>query len=280
MVTTTFSEAELLEVAKALPAAPRLLIDLGKLIRSPDVDANEITALLRRDPALVSRLIRIANSAVYARAEPVASIEEALACIGFVEVHRLVGAVAAQQLAEEKLGLYGTGGEAMRQNSLFVAVIMEELAEVAGEEPRTSYTIGLLRSIGKMALNRLASDNPATVPFATSGFKSLDEWERDSWGTTNGEVAEKILVHWRLPHETVLSIRHHYQPGVRHNPMIHLLNLAAGSAEHRDYGMPGEEPYWQFKPDNFAKAGVDVTQFQIVTEAAHRKFNRLMRATS
>ncbi len=276
MVSSAFSNEELIMVAQDLPAAPRLLVGLGQAIRNPHVSSDEITALLRQDPALVARLIRMANSAVYGRAEPAGSIEEALACIGFSEVHRLVGVVAATQLTDLPLKRYGIDGVRLRENALFGAVIMEELAELAGEEPRSCYTVGLLRSIGKMALDRLA--DPAVTPFAASGETDLDLWEQKTWGITNNQVAEQILQHWRLPHETIDAISHHYHPERRHNPIIHLLNLAAGSTEHRCCGLPGEENFWKFTPENFAKAGIDSRRFQETTERAQRVFQRLHRA--
>ena len=67
MVCPTFSDVELLQVAQQLPVAPRLLVELTQVIRNPQVDAAEITALLRQDPSLVGRLLRMANSPVYAR---------------------------------------------------------------------------------------------------------------------------------------------------------------------------------------------------------------------
>lgn len=273
---TSFSDAELLRVAEDLPAAPRLLVELGQMIRHPRVDASDVIKLLRRDAALVSRLIRMANSSVYGRAEPVGSIEEALSCIGFKEVHRLVGVVAATQLAHRPLALYGCGGERVRLNALFVAVIMEELAGLAGEDPASCYTVGLLRSIGKMALNQIAAQSPVPpTAFAASGVVELTLWEQQTWGVNNCEVAERILRHWRLPDDTVIAVRHHYHPDRRHNPIIHLLNLAAGAAEHRCHGLPGEEHYWKFQPDNFAKAGVDARKFQAANERAQRVFQRL-----
>jgi len=277
MIAPAFSETELRLVAQELPAAPRLLVEIGQLFRRPCVDVTDITALLRQDTALVARLIRMANSAVYARAEPAGSIEEAIACIGFREVHRLIGVVAAAHLADLPLKHYGLDGDRLHKNSLFVAVIMEELAEATGEDPRSCYTVGLLRSIGKMALDRLAEEAPATA-FALSGETELDVWEQKNWGTTNCEVAEQILLHWRLPQDAVVSIRHHYHPERRHNPIIHLLNLAAGSAQDRLYGLPGEEGFWQPSTENFAKAGISERHFQMASERAQRTFQRLCAA--
>jgi HD-like signal output (HDOD) protein len=279
MNATIFSDAELIEVAQGLPAAARLLVELGQLIRHPATDTRDVTVILRRDPALVSRLIRIANGTVYARAEPAASLEEAVACIGFKEVHRLVGALAAAQQAEIKLSWYATDPIRSRHNALFVALLMEQLAELAGEEPRAAYTMGLLRSIGKMVLDRMATRFVGVVEFDPGKWEALHLWEEACFGMPNTLVAEKVLSNWRMPSETTLAIRHHCQPAKRHNPMIHLLNLAAGAADHRSYGLPGEEGYWKFEPENFTKAGVDPKRFQGAAEAADRAFHRLIKAT-
>lgn len=279
MVASTFSDSELIHVAQELPAAPRLLVELGQMIRNSRTDSRDVVALLRQDPGLVARIIRMANSAAYARAEPAASLEEAVAGIGFREVHRLVGAVAATQLADQKLPLYGVDGVRLRENALFVAVNMEELAEECGEEPRSCYTVGLLRSIGKMALELLGKRDPMTQPFAASQECAIDDWEKKTWGITNCEVAERILVHWRLPHETVIAIKHHYRPSGKHNPIIHLLALAAGSAEDRCHGLPGEEPLLRITPENFTRAGLDQRTFLKASERAQRTFQRLHAAS-
>lgn len=276
MVLPAFTDKELVEVAQDLPSGPRLVVELGQVIRNPQAEAGEITALLRQDASLVARIIRMANSPFYARSEPAGSIEEALACVGFREVHRLVGAIAASQLADQKLRLYGMDGPTLRANSLFVAVIMEELAEAAGEDPRSCYTVGLLRSIGKMALEKLADEDTTATTYAASGEAGLDVWEHKNWGMTNCEVAEHILTYWRLPHETVIAIRHHYHPENMQNPVIHLLSLATAAAEDRFFGLPGEIGLWKCSPENFAKAGLTERQFQTASERAQKTFIRLM----
>jgi len=45
-----------------------------QLINSPNVESSEVVALLRQDPPLVAQIVRIANSAAYAPAEPVGSL--------------------------------------------------------------------------------------------------------------------------------------------------------------------------------------------------------------
>lgn len=275
MISFAISEGELQRVAAKLPTAPRLLVELGRLMHDSHSDADDVVALLRQDPPLVAQIIRMANSAAYAPSEPVGSLERAVAFVGFAEVHRLVGVVAAAQLADQAMRLYPIDGAHLRLNTLFVAVLMEELAKPAHETPRNCYTVGLLRTIGMMALERLAPADAGFPAFRESGETSLDVWEQKHWGITNVEAAEKILLHWRLPHETVTAIRHHYRPAGKHNPIIHLLKLAATAAADRFHGIPGEESYWQITPENFSKAGISPLDFQFACEKAQRKYEQL-----
>lgn len=274
----SYTDEDFIRIAEKLPAAPRLLVALGQAINNPQVEAEEVTELLRQDQSLVAQIIRMANSVAYSPKSPVGSLERALATVGFAEVHRLVGLVAARQLSELTTRWYPISSTKIRQNALYVAVIMEELARVAGEKPRTCYTVGLLRTIGMLALDRLARPDLAILPFGESGEPDLMTWERRFWGVSNGEAAEKILWHWKMPHETVSAIRHHYQPAGRHNPLIHLLLLAASSAHDRFWGIPGEENYLLPAAENFAKSGVEPLRFQQASEAAQRTFDRLLMA--
>lgn len=269
------SDQELIAAAQELPGAPRLLVALGELVNSPTTDAAEITEVLKQDPALAARLIRMANSAAYARSVPVSSIDGAVSCVGFTEVHRLVGALAATQLAEKPLEHYGVAGARLRHVSLFTAVLIEELARPARENPRRAYTIGLLRSVGLMALQILARKDPRIEPFNAFMGQPVDEWERSHWGLDNCEAAEIILREWRLPHEVVQAVRHHYRPEGKHNPLVHLLKLAASAAYDRYEGIPGEEGYWEVTPENFRKAGVELRHFQAAGEKAQQTFQRL-----
>jgi len=126
-----------------------------------------------------------------------------------------------------------------------------------------------------MAIEHLVSPGEGIPTFEESGEIELDVWEQKYLGITNVEVAQKILLHWRLPHETATAIRFHYRPEGRHNPQIHLLKLAATAAADRYHGIHGEEAYWRITPENFAKAGISLDTFRSACVKAQRSFDRL-----
>mgnify|MGYP003645628944 CR=1 FL=1 len=241
-------------------------------------DLRDCGTLLRRDAPLVAKVLQMANSSVYSPVERVGSLEQAISIVGLAEIYRLVGMIASNQLADQTIRLYPIEASNLRFNTLFVALLMEEMAKFSGESPRRCYVIGLLRPIGMATLEIMGRKNPTIVPFQESGAKRLDEWEQEVWGTTNVIVAEQVLKAWNLPLETVVAIRHHYAPEGMHCPIVHILHLAATAAYERGCGIEGEEGYWNPSADTLAKAGLSTTAFQMACQRASESYARMRQA--
>ena len=269
MIATPFPRSTLLHVARSMPAAPQILAQLGKLLVGMEASLDDISDLLKRDPALTARIIRIANSVAYNTGSPFASIEDALARVGFVEVYRLSGFAAIDKMVGTALVRYGVSGAQLRENSLLTALGMEALAGPAGCDPRAAYTAGLLRSIGKIALERLTRDRAYAAEITAEG--PLAEWELAFVGLTNCEAAAVILEEWRFEQTTTFAIRDHYAP-TGPEPLAYLLNLAAGAAERGGHGLPGEFGYWLHSAEKFAGAGVTVDALEEATHTALERF--------
>ena len=71
-----------LDVAR-LPRLPAMVPQLLAALRRDDADANSLATLISRDPSLAGDVVRVAGSAHYARANPVASLPQAIGTIGF-----------------------------------------------------------------------------------------------------------------------------------------------------------------------------------------------------
>lgn len=267
-----------MHVVKTLPAAPQILSQLGHLLLDINSDLTDITLLLKRDAALTARIIRISNSAIYNTGLPFASLEEALARVGYTEVYRLTGFAAVAQLADQHLALYGTTGAQLRENALLTALILEAAAPEAGLDAREAYTAGLLRSTGKIALDRLVKGRNVTFP--GGGHESLPAWETVHLGLTNAEASALILGEWRFPADTVEAIRDHYLEEPSAFALTHLLHLAADAAERRGQGLPGEAKCWAENPDAYAAAGISPDAFKRSVETAVDLFHAVRAAIS
>jgi HD-like signal output (HDOD) protein len=75
---------------ESLPELPDSPLKLAQLIESSDPNPAEIEALILADPALTAGIIKASSSALYARANPVTTVREAVTILG----HRSIRALA------------------------------------------------------------------------------------------------------------------------------------------------------------------------------------------
>jgi HD-like signal output (HDOD) protein len=262
----------LLLAVNLLPAGPQILARLHPMLVTMDSDVEDVTELLRRDAALTARIIRIANSVAYNPGEPLASIEEAVMRIGLAEVYRVTGFAVLAQVSHQQIPLYGVSGAEFRENSLLTALIMEELASAAGVDPRSAYTAGLLRSTGKIALDRsmrASSRYGEMTPYLRG---PLHEWEMSTFGCTNGEAAAVVLEAWRFPAVMIEAVRDHCNYGENAALLTRLLSFASAAADRCGHGLPGEFPFWDMSPERFESAGIDEATVDEATRAALQAF--------
>ncbi len=272
-MTTTFPREILMHVVKALPAAPQILAQLGKLRLEPDADLADVTALLKCDAALTARVLRIANSALYGGGIHYSSLDHALARVGFGVIYRIAGIAAVAQMANQDLKLYKISGPRLRENSLLTALIMEELAGSTDTDSQEAYSAGLLRSTGKVALDGMMRDSSAGC-FEPDSSGPLAQWEKGRAGLSSCEAAEFILTEWRFPASLCSAIGHHLEPEQMSppTPLANLLNLAAGAAARHGHALPGEGPYWTLEPEKLEAAGVGEHQLEEASASALEKF--------
>lgn len=241
IASSTYSEAQLLDLAKQLPSGPRLMAEIGQMLRDPSTDTDEIIGVLRRDAAMVARILRVANSAAFARVEPIGSIEEAVLAIGFAEVHRVVGTIAAFQMADQPLRLHGISGARFRENALLTACVMKQFAALTGLDAQAFYTAGMLRTLGMILLEREAIRRARSVPLlTTSGETDLMTWQRKHWGVDSSAVTAKILRHWNMPGEIAAAVECHLIHSDFPAREAILLRLAAAVTAREGYGIQGE----------------------------------------
>lgn len=279
MIAPSISREALLHVVKNLPTAPKILAQLGTLLLDPNADLSDVIELLKHDTGLTARVIRVSNSAVYGGGSRASCLEEALLRVGFNEVYRLVGLAAVAQISDDSLRNYGVSGTRFRENSLFAAFVMEALAPMQDLDPRAAYTAGLLRSTGKIALDRLVPGPSYARNYAAAGkSRPIDEWEIELVGVDNCAAAAIVLEEWRFPVLTIGTIRDHYRPNASASPMAVMLNLAGGAAEHADHALPGEHTYWEAASERQSAIGLAQPDFDRAVSIAADRFERAREA--
>jgi len=92
---------ELARKIERLPALPDSVRRIGELLEQPDIEVNEVAAVIRRDAAITAKLLSRANSAAFSFTHQVKSVELAVALLGLRETYTIVMGFSIKELLTE-----------------------------------------------------------------------------------------------------------------------------------------------------------------------------------
>ena len=184
---------EKLERCSSLPSLPAVAIEILDLCQKDD--SGKITDAIARDPALSIKLLKTANSPMFAMRSEVSTISSAVSVLGTNAIRTLV-------LSFTLVGGNKSAGLSSNywRRSLLSAMAAREIASFCGSDREEAFLAGLLQDIGMLALSRVAS-----VPYskilqeAGLDHDRLAQLELAAFGVGHPEVGAWLLTRWKAP---------------------------------------------------------------------------------
>jgi HD-like signal output (HDOD) protein len=136
-----------------LPSPPDNILHLRKLIQS-DSGVDEVASHLKKDPHLSARLLKVANSALFARRSHVTDVKAAIVRLGLSKVQNLVtGFAITQQFVNRKtLGIETQLRKSWSKANRVAAICSILAREKTAIDPDTALLAGQLHNIGESPL--------------------------------------------------------------------------------------------------------------------------------
>ena len=91
----------LLGEAEELPALPEAATRAMRLLDDPDSGLDEVSRAIELDASMSSRIVRLANSALFGAREPASSLRGAIVRLGAREVRSMITTVAVLESVPE-----------------------------------------------------------------------------------------------------------------------------------------------------------------------------------
>jgi len=183
-----------------------------RLLRSDEVRLKELSDLIRTDPSLSARVLRMANSPLMGFCTEIKGILQAAVLLGAERIKALAFAAGMQSYLERPLQIPSLRN--CWRHSLASAVIAERLGHVSLVEEDFASTAGLLHDVGRLALMAAQPFRYATLVEAASE-ESIDVLAKESewFGIDHCEAGRWLLENWKLPQVfAVVAALHHTPP--------------------------------------------------------------------
>src|SRR5262245_51951995 len=196
-----------------LPPPPQIAADVMRLTRGDavsestnDTSAADLARLIQRDLALAGQVMRVANSALYARRTPVATLPQAIAWLGIREVRNIAFAVAVQGQVFAS-GYFHHAMSDLWRESVITALFAQEIARLKQRDMESAYLCGLLHRVGMaVIMNRVGTaavkDDLAPEPGQVQQLAARHE----------ARVGTQMSIAWNLPPAVAAAIAHWRDP--------------------------------------------------------------------
>jgi len=144
-----------------LPSLSSVLRELEDLAGRNNVMIQEISRLIRSDQSLAVRILRLANSAYFAPAEPILDVDQALIYLGLSHVRTTIFTTRCiEQTCNISSDLLPWKEFWLHEVAVgFITRILSQHMEERPLTPESYYIMGLFHDIGKLALAYLAPDD-------------------------------------------------------------------------------------------------------------------------
>jgi len=198
-----------IEKGITLPSVPMVAIRVLAIANDPDGTAGQLEEALRTDSGLVSRILRIANSAYYQRMERVKTIQDAISILGSRTITNLVLASSTRFLYSP----FGLHENMLWEHSVGTAIASAVLArELRVLKPDEALVAGLMHDIGKTILNLAKPEEYRHVAERVyNQQRTYFESEQELLQFTHCDVGAFLVTQWNFPIEFGKAIYYHHR---------------------------------------------------------------------
>lgn len=194
----------------SLPTLPIVAIQIGEVVHGKNVSVQQVASILRSDPAISAKLLRLVNSPYFGIPGGVADLERAIPFVGFNTLYQLVLSISVLEALGAKGGPFDA--RSLWVHSLTVATAARELAtEIRFSDAGACFTAGLLHDMGKIALAKV---EPAKLCEAFELMRTeaitIADAERRIGLAPHDKVGHRLARTWKFPATLTTPIEQHH----------------------------------------------------------------------
>ena len=182
-----------------LPTLPSVAAKIIDLLRSDDYGLDDIAAVVELDPAINTKLVRLANSATYRRGPPIGDVRQAVMRLGqqATVMTALSFSLGSKDSAGGKSNL---DYETYWRRSLLAAAAGRAVAyHVNYSNPEEVFLASMVQDIGQIVLDRVDPSLYADLPAGDSQHARAIEREVERLSVDHSAVGAWLLEQWHFP---------------------------------------------------------------------------------
>lgn len=196
-----------------IPTPPAIALQVLNTVQDAESSFNDLEKIISADPALVSKMLRIANSAFYSLPSEVGNISRAISVLGTTVVKNIsLSFVIVGNMRGDSTSCFNF--DYFWRRSVTAGVAAELVVEMLSEKNENIFVAAILQDIGILTMYLSKGQEYATVlrTYTEGGGPSLIESEREKFKFDHQQLGFTLLENWGIPTSISMPVRYHHEP--------------------------------------------------------------------
>lgn len=194
-----------------IPTMLSIAMEIERLVRDPNSTTPQLAAVIKLDPSLTTRVLKVANSAAFASTREIIDIKMVINRIGFEGIRKIALSVAVLN----SFSLTHIDYEKFWLHSITTAYLSDQLSILAkpNDPNRPLFSCGILHDIGVLIFDQYFPDLYKKI-FQLSAKEKVDLHllESEYLGISHAELGAIVLEKWNIPSFITEVVHHHHFP--------------------------------------------------------------------
>src|SRR3712207_5336027 len=205
---------EAVKKVTTIATLPEVTAKIIATVEDPRSSAQALHKIVSHDPALVTRILKVVNSAFYGLPGQIGSIERAIVLLGLNAIKNIAVAASLGQMFRGAKLCDGFTAKDLWTHCIAVGVTARELAKqmklpVADE----AFLAGMIHDVGLLISLQTAPEQLRQVcETAKDSDRTFVDIEREVRGMDHQQLGACLSEHWRFPKNCQLVAGHHHKP--------------------------------------------------------------------
>lgn len=202
---------QLLDKFSDIHPLPSVVMAVNKLINDSESTMKDFEDVIKMDPVLVTRLLRLVNSPFYGLTQTVDSISRAVAFLGMKNLHNLVVIDALQTVFVAPKKSTGFSKKKLWHHSAAVSICSKMIAErIFGVNGDDALLCGILHDFGLLIEEQIQPESFEKVYNSCRSTGALTALEDEMLNTNHCDLGYLMTSEWNMSEGIQEAIRDHH----------------------------------------------------------------------
>jgi len=225
---------------------PEVTLKIIKVVEDPNSTARDLHAIIKNDPALSAKILKVVNSAFYGLPGQISSVDRAIVLLGLRAVKNIAIAASVTRLFKSIPSIKGFNPRDLWKHSLAVAVAARLICRFRDKaHAEEAFLAGLIHDLGVIVALQAFSDRFNEVVQKAAAGKIWCEAEIEVFGVDHQALGLALAAKWKFPLSLRAPIGYHHCPervSEEHRWLTYVVHVADLIACQDGYGF-APSPY-------------------------------------